>query len=63
MKHEITKIIQKKQQEIEKLVGKGTEIRIADRRNPNTASLLFCKSSFAKENKFNYLISDCNFWI
>ena len=41
-------LFQQQQPEIEKFVGKGTKIKIADWRNPNTASLLFCKSSFAK---------------
>ena len=60
VKKEINKIIRKKQQEIERLVGKDTEIRITERRNPNTASLLFCKSSFANVNVTNKNNQKCN---
>ena len=49
MSSQIRNIVRECQDDINVLLGEPTRIIIAERRNPNTASLLFAKSSFSKE--------------
>ena len=46
---EIRKIVRNNKEMIDYLFGKEIKIVVAERRSPNTASLLFAKSGFAKE--------------
>ena len=46
---QIRKIIKENQEIINHLFGKEIKIVVAERRNPNTASILFAKSAFAQE--------------
>ena len=46
---EIRRIVRDNQEMIDYLFGKEMKIVVAERRSPNTASLLFAKSGFAKE--------------
>ena len=46
---EIRKIVRSNQEMINYLFGKEVNIVVAERRSPNTASLLFAKSGFARE--------------
>ena len=50
MATQIKKIIHEYQEDIDELVGNPTRLIVAERRNANTASLLFAKSSFSKES-------------
>ena len=48
MSSKIREIIRESQEDIDLLLGEPTRIILAERRNPNTASLLFAKSSFSR---------------
>ena len=45
----VKEILRNHQEDINKLLGVPTKLIVAERRNANTASLLFAKSSFSKE--------------
>ena len=46
---QVREILRNHQEDINKLLGVPTKLIVAERRNANTASLLFAKSSFSKE--------------
>ena len=46
---QIRKLLRDNQEIINYLFGKEIKVIVTERRNPNTASLLFAKSGFAKE--------------
>ena len=49
MSTKVKEVLKNHQEDIDKLVGGPTQLIVAERRNANTASLLFAKSSFSKE--------------
>ena len=49
MSTKVKEVLKNYQEDIDKLVGGPTQLIVAERRNANTASLLFAKSSFSKE--------------
>ena len=55
---QIRKLMRDNQEMINYLFGKEIKVIVAERRNPNTASLLFAKSAFAKEAR-NSLTQSC----
>ena len=56
----IRKIVHENQEMINVLFGKEIRVMIAERRNPNTGSLLFAKSGFARELCDNKATQKCN---
>ena len=57
---QVKNVLRNHQEDIDKLLGGQTKLIVAERRNANTASLLFAKSAFSKEITTPNASQKCN---